>query len=91
MRTLKTSEFLASRRGQVAVLVDSGQIYTGCRREECCTIVLHRHFPAVRETLDFEGLFRCRKSLAKWEGFAYLLPLVCAQASPSVDAAAMAP
>jgi len=48
---------------------------TGCRREECCTIVLHRHFPAVRETPNFEGLFRCRKSLAKREGFAYLLPL----------------
>ena len=36
------------------VLVDSGQIYTGCRQEECCTIVLHRHFPAVRETLDLK-------------------------------------
>jgi hypothetical protein len=26
---------------------------------ECYTMVLHRHFPAVREMPDFEGLLRC--------------------------------
>ena len=39
----------------------------------CSTVVLHRQNPAVRETPDFKGLFRCRKSVAEREGFASLL------------------
>jgi hypothetical protein len=35
----------------------------------CSTVVLHRQNPAVRETPDFEGLFRHRKSVAEREGF----------------------
>jgi hypothetical protein len=32
-------------------------------------MVLHRHFPAVREMPDFKGLLRCPKSMADREGF----------------------
>jgi hypothetical protein len=42
---------------------------------ECYTAVLHRSQPAVRETPDFEGLFRHRKSVAEREGFASPLAL----------------
>jgi hypothetical protein len=38
----------------------------------CSTVVLHRQNPAVRETPDFEGLFRCRKSVAEREGLSPL-------------------
>jgi hypothetical protein len=31
--------------------------------------VLHRQNPTVLEMTDFEGLFRCRKSVAEREGF----------------------
>lgn len=31
-------------------------------------MVLHRHFPAVRETPDFKGLLRCEKIVAEREG-----------------------
>jgi hypothetical protein len=34
----------------------------------CSTVVLHRQNPAVREAPDFEGLFRCPKSVAEREG-----------------------
>ena len=30
--------------------------------------MLHRHFPAVRETPDFKGLLRCRIWMAEREG-----------------------
>jgi hypothetical protein len=33
-------------------------------RPRCSTVVLHRHFPAVREKPVFEGLLRCPKSMA---------------------------
>jgi hypothetical protein len=32
-------------------------------------VVLHRKNPAVRKMPVFEGLFRCRKSVAEREGF----------------------
>src|SRR6266436_6502520 len=37
---------------------------------ECSTVVLHRHFPAVRETPDFKGLLRCRVTVAERESVA---------------------
>ena len=36
--------------------------------------MLHRHFSAVREIPDIEGLFRCRKSVAEREGFSSSIP-----------------
>jgi hypothetical protein len=32
-------------------------------------VVLHRHFPAVREMPDLKGLLRCRVTVAEREGF----------------------
>jgi hypothetical protein len=40
----------------------------------CSTVVLHRQNPAVRETPDFKGLFRCRKSVAEREGLSPIHP-----------------
>jgi len=57
-------------------------------------VVLHRHFPAVRETPDFKGLLRCRISVAERESFAprggeafskYRLPLAAAWTCGSRD------
>jgi hypothetical protein len=57
----------------------------------CSTVVLHRQNPAVRETPDFKGLFRCRKSVAEREGFEPPIGLHLCRISSAVHSTTLPP
>ena len=69
----------------------------GCRQEVvkdpygCSTGVLHRQNPTVLEMTDFEGLFRCRKSVAEREGFEPPIGLHLCRISSAVHSTTLPP
>src|ERR1700676_3321632 len=57
----------------------------------CSTVVLHPQNTAVRETPDFEGLFRHRKSVAEREGFEPPIGLHLCRISSAVHSTTLPP